>query len=140
MRETTGIGVRRLFYGRNWQRVSALILIEYGVIGAIDFSGCCAPRAQSTSISVTRRCCRRLVDTHVHLTWGPHADPENLAIDTDEMLLARARRHAVQAPQADVTTIRDLGDRAYASVALQQPVALRILIEKGDEMSIEVAR
>lgn len=120
MRATTGIRVGGLFDGRNWHRGPALILIENGVIMDIDFSGAQYPEGCEYIDLGDSTMLPGLVDAHAHLTWDPHEDPQALATDTDEVLLARARRHADQALRAGVTTIRDLGDRAYASVALQQ--------------------
>lgn len=120
MRAITGIRVGRLFDGRHWHRGPVLILIEDGVISDIDFSGAQCPEGAEYVDLGDSTMLPGLVDAHAHLTWDPHADPQNLAADTDEVLLARARRHADQALRAGVTTIRDLGDRAYASVALQQ--------------------
>ncbi|MDV6277534.1 amidohydrolase family protein [Rhodococcus erythropolis] len=120
MKATTGIRARRLFDGHRWREGPALILIENGIIGDIDFSGARCPEGIEYIDLGESAVLPGLVDAHAHLTWAPQGDPQNLATDTDEILLGRARRHADQALRSGVTTIRDLGDRGYATVSLQQ--------------------
>ena len=61
-----------------------------------------------------------LVDAHTHLTWNAGVDAAvRVAQDDDEALLAQARRSAAAALAVGITTVRDLGDRAYVAVALR---------------------
>jgi imidazolonepropionase-like amidohydrolase len=61
-----------------------------------------------------------LVDTHVHLAFDASTDPVGalVAQDDDELLGAMARAAHAQL-LAGVTTVRDLGDRAYLALKLR---------------------
>lgn len=64
------------------------------------------------------------VDAHQHLTWDCSPDPVSwLTTATDGDLLATARRNAWTALASGVTTIRDLGDRGYVTLALRDETA-----------------
>lgn len=70
-----------------------------------------------------------LIDIHQHLCFDASVDPvPQVRADNDETLLARMRRAARRALSAGITTIRDLGDRNYSSLAL------RDLIDTGAEV------
>jgi imidazolonepropionase-like amidohydrolase len=62
-----------------------------------------------------------LVDTHVHLSFdaGPDSVASLAARDGDALLAAAADAAAAQL-RAGVTTVRDLGDRDYAALALRE--------------------
>lgn len=61
-----------------------------------------------------------LIDVHQHLAFDASPDPvARLATDDDLALLLRMRLAAQQALGAGITTIRDLGDRSYLSLALR---------------------
>ena len=61
-----------------------------------------------------------LVDTHVHLAFDASTDPVGrLAQRTDTAALAAMAAAARQAVRGGVTTVRDLGDRGYLSLALR---------------------
>ncbi|MFK4150249.1 amidohydrolase family protein [Streptomyces sp. NPDC004065] len=65
-----------------------------------------------------------LVDTHVHLAFDAGPDPvTSLASASDSDLLAHMRAAARSALLAGVTTVRDLGDRDYLSLALVEEMA-----------------
>ncbi|MFD4722803.1 amidohydrolase family protein [Streptomyces sp. NPDC058423] len=65
-----------------------------------------------------------LIDTHTHLAFDAGPDPvAALAGTSDEDLLVRMRAAAGSALQAGVTTVRDLGDRSYLSLALVEEFA-----------------
>ncbi len=60
------------------------------------------------------------VDAHQHLTWNCSPDPVSwLTTATDEDLLRTARTNARTALGSGVTTVRDLGDRGYVTLALR---------------------
>ncbi|MFC9767697.1 amidohydrolase family protein [Rhodococcus jostii] len=120
MTTTTAVRAGRLFDGHGWRGGPALILIEDGRIRDIDFSGAQCPEGIDCVDLGESTVLPGLVDAHAHLSWDPHGSPENLATDTGAVLLGRARRHADQALRSGVTTIRDLGDRGYATVSLRQ--------------------
>jgi hypothetical protein len=61
-----------------------------------------------------------LIDVHQHLAFDASADPvAQLDADDDATLLLRMRRAAQRALVVGITTIRDLGDRNYLSLALR---------------------
>lgn len=61
-----------------------------------------------------------LIDTHVHLAFDAGDDPiARLADRDDETALAAMADAARQQLQAGVTTVRDLGDRAYLALHLR---------------------
>jgi imidazolonepropionase-like amidohydrolase len=61
-----------------------------------------------------------LIDVHQHLAFDASADPvSQLDVDDDATLLLRMRLAAQRALAAGITTIRDLGDRGYVSLALR---------------------
>jgi imidazolonepropionase-like amidohydrolase len=61
-----------------------------------------------------------LIDSHVHLAFDGSVDPvRRLLADDDSALLLRMRLCAQRSLAAGVTTVRDLGDRSYLSLALR---------------------
>lgn len=65
-----------------------------------------------------------LVDAHVHLVFAGTSDPVGEVRDADdEVLLRRMRTAARRTVAAGVTTVRDLGDRGYVSLALRDELA-----------------
>ena len=65
-----------------------------------------------------------LIDSHVHLAFAAEdTDKAALAALDETTILARMRRHARQQLDAGVTTIRDLGDRAYLALRLRDEAA-----------------
>ena len=61
-----------------------------------------------------------LIDVHQHLAFDASADPvAQLDADDDLTLLLRMRSAAQRALAAGITTVRDLGDRNYLSLALR---------------------
>lgn len=61
-----------------------------------------------------------LIDTHQHLVFdGVGTLEEQVAPHHDDALRARAHAHARQALAAGITTLRDLGDRGYVTLAVR---------------------
>ena len=61
-----------------------------------------------------------LIDVHQHLAFDASTDPvAQLNADDDPTLLLRMRSAAMRALAVGITTIRDLGDRSYLSLALR---------------------
>src|SRR5205823_2414377 len=61
-----------------------------------------------------------LIDTHVHLAFDASRDPVGrLAARSDEEVLAAMADAGRESLRAGVTTVRDLGDRDYLSLALR---------------------
>src|SRR5687768_996999 len=73
-----------------------------------------------------------LIDTHQHLCFTGVGTLEEMVTDiTDDALLDRARANAERALQAGVTTIRDLGDRAYLTLGLRDSPDLPTILCAG---------
>lgn len=73
-----------------------------------------------------------LVDTHQHLCFSGVGTLEEMVTDiTDAALLDRARANAQRALQAGITTIRDLGDRAYLTLGLRADPDLPTILCAG---------
>src|SRR5690348_5307922 len=64
-----------------------------------------------------------LIDIHQHLCFDATLDPvSQLQADDDAALLERMRGAARRALAVGITTIRDLGDRNYSSLALRDSI------------------
>lgn len=73
-----------------------------------------------------------LIDTHVHLVFDSSADPvQSLAARNDDQALAAARAAALAAVRGGVTTLRDLGDRHYLTLALRGDPDLPTIVAAG---------
>jgi imidazolonepropionase-like amidohydrolase len=73
-----------------------------------------------------------LVDTHVHLAFDASPDPVGrLAARSDAEVLAAMRAAGRTALAGGVTTVRDLGDRGYLSLALRDEDAMPTLLAAG---------
>jgi len=102
-----------------------LLLTEGGRIVDIDTTGA-APPALATIVDLGPGSflLPGLIDAHVHLAFGASADVVGaLERVDDEALLAGMRESACRALWAGVTTVRDLGDRNYVSLALREQFA-----------------
>jgi imidazolonepropionase-like amidohydrolase len=110
----------RLFDGDRLIDGPVAVLISGGRICDVDLSGadapCCAEVIDLGDVTLLPG----LIDSHVHLCWDPEGDPADLAADDEATLIARARHHARQALAVGVTTMRDLGDRGFATVRLRE--------------------
>ncbi|MFG3660943.1 amidohydrolase family protein [Streptomyces sp. NPDC047706] len=94
-------------------------------IVGVDRSGA-LPTDGTEVIDMGRSACLLpgLIDTHVHLAFDAGPDPvTSLAATSDSALLAHMRAAARSALLAGVTTVRDLGDRGYLSLALKTELA-----------------
>lgn len=114
-----GIRARQMFDGYRFQRGPVLVVVEDGRISAVDFAGSACPDMNLVDLGESTLL-PGLVDAHAHLCWDPDGRPEDLAGDPHAVLVGRARRHAAAALRSGITTIRDLGDRDYAALALRE--------------------
>lgn len=113
------IRAEHVFDGYRFHTGPVMVTIEDGRISAVDFQDAvCAP--ETTLIDVGDwTLLPGLVDAHAHLCWNPDGNPEDLAGEPYEAQVERARRHAAAALKSGITTIRDLGDRDFATVSLR---------------------
>lgn len=77
-----------------------------------------------------------LIDPHVHLAFDASSDPvKSLAERDDNAVLAAMRIAAKTALRGGVTTIRDLGDRDYLSLALRGAADLPTIVASGPPLT-----
>jgi imidazolonepropionase-like amidohydrolase len=110
----------RFFDGEKIHEGPVLVLAAAGRFLDINLTGEAAPEGAEL---VDLRGCTLLpgfIDAHQHLTWNPSGNHEHLATEAVDALVVRAKRHAEQALWAGITTIRDLGDRGFATVRLRR--------------------
>ncbi|RTL65485.1 MAG: amidohydrolase family protein [Pseudonocardiaceae bacterium] len=99
-----------------------LVVIEDGRIVSVDAGPRVAPPADAELVDLPgATLLPGLVDTHVHLGFDAGLDPVATlaARDPDQVLDAMAAAAAAQL-RAGVTTVRDLGDRDYLTLALRE--------------------
>jgi imidazolonepropionase-like amidohydrolase len=110
-----------------------LVLVEDGLISAVDFTRASCPDGVPLIDLGTGVLVPGLVDAHAHLCWDPTEEPKRLGVVDREVLVARVHRHAQQALRSGITTIRDLGDRDYASLSVRHQYSQR---EVGPELVV----
>jgi imidazolonepropionase-like amidohydrolase len=108
------------FDGYRFHNGPVLVVVEDGRISAVDFNAAASPTDVTPLDLGESTLLPGLVDAHAHLCWDPDGEPEDLAADSDEALLRRARRHAEAALISGITTIRDLGDRNFVTLSLRE--------------------
>ena len=108
------------FDGYRFHDGPVLVVVEDGRISAVDFDDAVCPPDLTPVDLGESTLLPGLVDAHAHLCWDPDGEPEDLAGDSHEALLGRARRHAEAALRSGITTIRDLGDRGFATLSLRE--------------------
>jgi imidazolonepropionase-like amidohydrolase len=101
-------------------RGEASVLIRDGKITDLDTSGARPPDGAEVIDFGSDACLLPgLIDAHVHLAFDASADVVTaLAACDDNALLDRMEAAAIRTLRAGVTTVRDLGDRNYLSLAL----------------------
>jgi imidazolonepropionase-like amidohydrolase len=114
-----GIRTDRLFDGYRFHDGPVLVVVKDGRISAVDFSGAARPQDMALVDLGESTLLPGLVDAHAHLCWDPDGNSEDLARDPYRALVDRARRHAEAALSSGITTIRDLGDRDFATLSLR---------------------
>ncbi|SNS42589.1 Imidazolonepropionase [Streptosporangium subroseum] len=103
----------------------ATVYITGDRIVRVDRTGA-LPSDGSSVIDLGSRSCLLpgLIDSHTHLAFDAGPDPvTSLAATDDTDLLTHMRAAARSALHAGITTIRDLGDRDYLSLALVEELA-----------------
>ena len=103
-----------------------LVLISDGKIVDVDTTGASPPPGAALTDCGEATLLPGLIDAHTHLCWEPSRDAvEQFGTDDDDTLLERAARAAASALAAGITTVRDLGDRGYVGLRLQDQLAAR---------------
>ncbi|WP_274918050.1 amidohydrolase family protein [Streptomyces sp. WZ-12] len=104
---------------------AGMVLIQEGRILDVDTTGAAPPtEAELVDLGPDTWLLPGLIDTHVHLAFDASSDVvARLVAADDSTLLARMRDAAARALRAGITTVRDLGDRGYLSLALRQEIA-----------------
>lgn len=103
---------------------SGMVLVEDGVIRDVDFTGAAPPEhAAVTDFGPDGWLLPGLIDAHVHLCWDGTKDAvDHVASHDHEAVLKTARASAATTLTTGVTTVRDLGDRDYLTLALREQV------------------
>ncbi len=118
--ERFAIRAGHMFDGIRFHDGPVTVVVEDGRIAAVDPAGA-APRPDAALVDLGESTLLPgLVDAHTHLCWDPGGDPEDLAGASHDALVVRAREHAAAALRAGITTLRDLGDRDFATLALRE--------------------
>ena len=101
-----------------------LVLIENGRITAIE-SGNLDPPQDAEIVDLGEvTLLPGLIDAHVHLGFDASTAPvAHMHAATDDALLEQMRANAATALAVGITTVRDLGDRAFLAVALRKSFA-----------------
>ncbi|TCO52650.1 metal-dependent hydrolase family protein [Actinocrispum wychmicini] len=125
MPQPWAVRARRVFDGETFFDQPGLVVVQDGTVTAVDF-GTGLPSADLPVVDLGDvTLLPGLVDAHTHLVFDPPANvAEQMASEDDDTLLGRAREHAQQALRAGITTVRDLGDRNYLSLAVRAETAV----------------
>jgi imidazolonepropionase-like amidohydrolase len=111
------IRVGRAFDGADVLRGSALILVDAGRIVGVEPGRTEVPNGYGVSDFPNATVLPGLIDMHVHLNGDSQPGALDRLPEYDEAQLARVVEQALeQQLAAGVTTVRDLGDRRWASV------------------------
>lgn len=110
-----------------------LILVADGRITAVEVGGVEPPPGVPVLDLGDVTLLPGLIDTHVHLGFDAGSDPVGrMVADDDTTLVLRMRHAAARALRAGITTVRDLGDRAFGALSL------RTWFQSGEQMGPEI--
>ncbi|MGI8311083.1 amidohydrolase family protein [Saccharopolyspora hattusasensis] len=133
---TTVLRASRLFDGETASPVdNPVVILEGTTIAGI---GCAADlRHGETVVDFPgATLIPGLIDPHVHLAFDASSDPvKSLAERDDDAVVAAMRIAATTALRAGITTIRDLGDRDFLSLALRGAADLPTIVAAGPPLT-----
>ena len=117
--------------GRGWDPVDGVldgpvvVLIDDGVIvDVIERCGTLPTDVPTVDLGRGATLLPGLVDCHVHLCWDPDADHvSDFASVEDASLTGRVWQACRKLLAAGITTVRDLGDRGYVTLACRDHIA-----------------
>ncbi|GAA3352063.1 amidohydrolase family protein [Amorphoplanes nipponensis] len=126
------IRARALFDGVSATPVADPVLILDGAtIIAVDHAVAPPPQAQVVDLAGATLL-PGLIDPHVHLAFDAGADPVTALAERDDSAALAAMTAAGRvALRGGVTTVRDLGDRAYLSLTLRGAGDLPTIVAAG---------
>lgn len=120
-----------LFDGSETLKPNPVVVFEGSGIVSVDF-GADAPTDIDLVDFGDATLLPGLVDTHVHLAFDASPDPvANLVGRSDEEVLSSMREAGRTALAGGVTTVRDLGDRDYLSLALRGEEEMPTVLAAG---------
>ena len=117
-------------------RENPMVLIDGDTITAVDFGVAPPPDAEVHDLDGATLL-PGLVDIHVHLAFD--ASPtavDNLAARSEDEVIAAMTEAGRRAALGGVTTVRDLGDRAYLSLQLRGRTGLPTILAAGPPMTL----
>ncbi|MEU0797451.1 amidohydrolase family protein [Amycolatopsis sp. NPDC005961] len=131
-RRLTAIRAARLFDGVGSAFVAdPLVVLDGATILGVESGGTAPVGAEVVDLAGTTLL-PGLVDTHVHLAFDASTDPvARLGARDDEQAVAAMAEAGRASLRAGVTTVRDLGDRGYLSLALKDRADQPTLVAAG---------
>jgi imidazolonepropionase-like amidohydrolase len=124
--ETVVLSGARIIDGTGAEPVRGrAVVVDDGLISAVVDEGR-APRGRGVDLA-GHTLLPGLINCHVHLCLGAEADPVRPLRDEPPALTAlKALVRARQTVEAGVTTVRDLGGREYAEIAVRRAIQDRL--------------
>ncbi|HEX8489244.1 MAG TPA: amidohydrolase family protein [Propionibacteriaceae bacterium] len=132
----TALRAAWLFDGTGTLRRDPVVLVEGSRIVSVE---CGAPAPDDAAVVDLGEATLLpgLVDTHVHLAFDASPDPvAALGGRSDEEVLASMREAGRTALNGGVTTVRDLGDRGYLSLALRGEEGMPTVLAAGPPITV----
>jgi imidazolonepropionase-like amidohydrolase len=117
---TWAIRAARVFDSQTLHSGSPLVLISGSTIVGLDTTRTCPSADLETTDLGDVTLLPGLIDSHVHLAFDPQVKSKQDILHEDlEVVMERMRRNAQAQLRSGVTSIRDLGDVQYLSLALR---------------------
>ncbi len=118
-------------------RADPVVVLDGPMIVSVAFGVPPPPHAAVTDLG-SATLLPGLVDTHVHLAFDASPDPvASLGRRSDDEVVTAMRRAGRTAVTGGVTTVRDLGDRSYLSLALRGEPGMPTLVAAGPPITMQ---